>query len=141
MFLSDQGGFVVPLLELTGGAGVDVVFDSVDKPTLRDDLKVTRKKGLVVNFGTSGGAVEDLNPAELGEAGSLYLTRPRLNDHLSDADTIQARAAALYAGLADGTLSLSLGRRYAMEQVSLAHADVEERKTGGKLLLDIAVEP
>lgn len=140
VFLSDQGGFVAPLLELTGGAGVDVVFDSVGKPTLRDDFKVTRKKGLVASFGASGGAVDDFNPTELGEAGSLYLTRPRLKDQLPDADTIQARAAALYAGLADGTLSLSLGRRYAMEQVGLAHADVEERKTGGKPLLDIAVD-
>ncbi len=138
VFLSGQSGFVAPLLELTGGAGVDVVFDSVGKPALRDDFKATRKKGLVVSFGASGGAVDDLNPAELGEAGSLYLTRPRLKDHLPDADTIQARAAALYAGLADGTLSLSLGRRYAMDQVALAHADVEERKTGGKPLLDIA---
>ena len=140
MFLSGQGDFVAPLLALTGGAGVDVVFDSVGKPTLRHDFKVARKKGLVVSFGASGGAVDDLNPAELGEAGSLYLTRPRLKDHLPDADTIQARADALYAGLADGTLSLSLGRRYAMEQVGLAHAEVEGRKAGGKSLLDIAAD-
>ncbi|WP_428390539.1 quinone oxidoreductase family protein [Lichenicoccus sp.] len=138
VFLSGQGGFVAPLLELTGDVGVDVVFDSVGKPTLRDDFKVTRKKGLVVNFGASGGAVDDLNPAELGEAGSLHLTRPRLKDHLPDADTIQARAAALYAGLADGTLSLALGRRYAMEQISVAHADLEDGKAEGKPLLDIA---
>ena len=130
VFLSGNGGFVAPLLELTGGAGVDVVFDSVGKPTLRDDFKVTRKKGLVVNFGSSAGAVDDLDPAELGEAESLYLTRPRLGDHLPDADTIQARAAALYAGLADGTLSLSLGRRYAMEQIGVAHANLEEGKAG-----------
>ncbi len=138
VFLSDQGGFVASLLDLTGGAGVDVVFDSVGRPTLRDDFKVTRKQGLVVSFGTSGGAVDDLNPAELGEAGSLYLTRPRLKDHLADADTIQARAAALYAGLGDGTLSLSLGGRYTMDQIALAHADLEERKVTGKPLLDIA---
>ena len=94
----------------------------------------------MVNFGASGGAVDDLNPAELGEAGSLYLTRPRLNDHLPDAGTIQARADALYSGLADGSLSLSLGRHYAMDQVSLAHANVEEGRSGGKALLDIAVE-
>ena len=138
VFLSGDGGFVAPLLELTGGAGVDVVFDSVGKPLLRDDFKVTRKKGLVVSFGASGGAIGDLDPAELGEAGSLYLTRPRLKDHLPDAETIAARAAALYAGLADGTLSLSLGKHYAMEQVGHAHTELEQRKTGGKPLLDIA---
>ncbi len=141
VFLSNDGGFVEPLLALTGGAGVDVVFDSVGRPTLRDDFKVARNKGLVVSFGASGGAVDDFNVAELGEAGSLYLTRPRLKDHLPDAGTVRTRAAALYAGLVDGTLSLSLGRHYTMEQIGLAHADVEERKTGGKPLLDIAVEP
>ncbi len=140
VFLSNDGGFVAPLLELTGGVGVDVVFDSVGKPTLRQDFKVTRLKGLVVSFGTSGGAVDDLNPAELGEAGSLYLTRPRLKDHLSDAHTIQARADALYSGIADASLSLPLGKRYAMDEVRQAHADVEARRTGGKPLLDIAPE-
>ena len=140
VFLSEGGGFVAPLLELTGGAGVDVVFDSIGKPTLRDDFKVTRKKGMVVSFGASGGAMDDLDPAELGEAGSLYLTRPRLGDHLTDPDAIQARAAALYAGLADGTLLLSLGKRYSLEQIGQAHTDLEGRKTRGKPLLDIAVD-
>ncbi len=138
VFLTPHGGFVAPLLEMTGGTGVDVVFDSIGQPTLRDDFKVARKKGLVVSFGASGGAVSDLNPAELGEAGSLYLTRPRLKDHLSDAATIRARAAALYAGLADGSLVLPIGKRYGFEQVREAHADVEGRTSKGKPLLDIA---
>ena len=95
VFLSDEGGFVSPLLKLTSGAGVNVVLDSVGKPTLRDDFKVMRRKGLVVSFGNSGGEVADLNPAKLGEAGSLQLTRPRLKDHLPDVDTTQARGRAL----------------------------------------------
>jgi NADPH2:quinone reductase len=138
VFLSGEGGFLAPLLESTGGAGVDVVFDSVGALTLRDDFKVARKKGLVVSFGTSSGAVTDLNPAELGEAGSLYLTRPRLKDHLPDAATIRARAAALYAGLADGSLVLPVGKHYAMEDVAEAHAAVEARTSEGKLVLDVA---
>ncbi len=138
VLLSGEGGFVAPLLELTGGTGVDVVFDSIGRPTLRDDLKVTRNKGLVVSFGASGGALGDLDPSELGEAGSLYLTRPRLKDHLPDADTIRARAADLYAGLADGSLTLPVGKRYRFEQVREAHADLERRATAGKPLLEIA---
>ncbi len=137
VFLSGQGEFVAPLLEATDGAGVDVVFDSVGKPTLREDFKAVRKRGLVVNFGVSGGAVDDLNPAELGEAGSLYLTRPRLKDHLPDAETIQGRADELYAGLTDGTLALPIGKRYAMERIAQAHADLEGGTAGGKPLLDI----
>ena len=137
VFLSGEGGFVAPLLEMTGGAGVDVVFDSVGALTLRDDFRVARKKGLVVSFGVSSGAVDDLNPAELGEAGSLYLTRPRLKDHLPDGDTIRRRAAALYAGLADGSLVLPVGKHYAMEDVADAHAAVEARTAKGKPLLDV----
>lgn len=140
VFLSGDAGFVAPVLEATGGTGVDVVFDSIGRPTLRNDFKVTRKKGLVVSFGASGGAIDDLGPAELGEAGSLYLTRPRLKDHLPDADTIRRRAVALYAGLADGDLALRIGKRYAMTQVAHAHEDIERRTTGGKPLLDIAGE-
>lgn len=138
VFLSGEGSFVAPVLDATGGTGVDVVFDSIGRPTLRNDFKVARKKGLVVSFGASGGAVEDLALAELGEAGSLYLTRPRLKDHLPDAETIRRRAAELYAGLADGGLSLHIGKRYGMDQVAQAHEDIERRTTGGKPLLDIA---
>lgn len=91
-------------------------------------------------FGASDGAVDDFNPAELGEAGSLYLTYLRLKDHLFDADTLQARGGRALRRARDGTLSLSLGRRYAMEQAGLTHADLEERKTEGKPLLDIAAD-
>jgi NADPH2:quinone reductase len=141
VFLSGEGGFIAPLLDATGGTGVDVVFDSVGALTLRDDFKVTRSKGLVVSFGASSGALSDLNPAELGEAGSLYLTRPRLKDHLSDAGTIRLRADALYAGLGDGSLVLPLGKHYPMEDVAEAHAAVEARTGDGKLLLDVAELP
>ena len=138
VFLSADGAFVDPVREMTSGAGVDVVFDSIGRPTLRHDFKVARTKGLVVSFGVSGGAVDDLNPAELGEAGSLCLTRPRLKDHLPDEETIRRRAAALYAGLGDGGLSLRVGKHYRMDQVRQAHEDVEQRTTSGKPVLDIA---
>ena len=71
-------GFADAVRDLTEGRGADVVFDAVGKPTLRESLRATRKQGLVVNYGAVGGAVRDLDPIELGEAGSLFLTRPRL---------------------------------------------------------------
>lgn len=135
VYLSGDGGFVAPLREATGGRGVDVVFDSIGSPTLRHDFRAAAKKGLVISFGASGGAVDDLNPAELGEAGSLFLTRPRLKDHLGDAETIQRRAADLYSALMDGGLSMRAGGRYEMDQVRQAHIDVEQRTAVGKPLL------
>lgn len=135
VFLSGEGAFVDPVRGATGGRGVDVVFDSIGMPTLRHDFRSARKKGLVVSFGASGGAMSDLNPAELGESGSLFLTRPRLKDHLGDAETIQRRAADLYSALVDGSLSMRVGSRYAMEAVTQAHIDLEQRAAAGKPLL------
>ncbi|MBP0496562.1 quinone oxidoreductase family protein, partial [Pararoseomonas indoligenes] len=75
--LYDEGRCADAVRDLTGGQGVDVVFDPIGKPTLRDSFRAARKRGLVVNFGAVGGPVRDLDPIELGEAGSLFLTRPR----------------------------------------------------------------
>ncbi|MGD4005645.1 zinc-binding dehydrogenase, partial [Xanthomonas citri pv. citri] len=92
MLLYEHGGFADRIRELTDGRGVDVVFDAVGKTTLRDSFRATRVRGLVVNYGSVTGPIRDLDPYELGEAGSLFLTRPRLADHLADAITVQRRA-------------------------------------------------
>ena len=136
VFLSADGAFVDPILAATGGKGVDVVFDSVGAPTLRQDFRVTRTKGLVVNFGASAGSVEDLDPAELGEAGSIFLTRPRLDDHLQDGDAIRARAADLYAQMVDGDFGVPVARRYHFEEIKQAHEDLAAGKVAGKAGLD-----
>ncbi|SAI65756.1 quinone oxidoreductase [Bordetella ansorpii] len=90
--LYDNGGFADRIRTLTDGQGVDVVFDSLGKATLRDSLRAARTRGLIVNYGNVSGSVKDLDPYELGEAGSLFLTRPRLADHMADAATVQRRA-------------------------------------------------
>jgi NADPH2:quinone reductase len=137
-FLYDNGGFADTVRELTGGRGVDVVFDAIGKPTLRDSMRATRAKGLVVSFGSVGGSIKDLDPIELGEAGSLFLTRPRLADHLTDAETIRRRAADIFTSLLDGTLSIEIGGRYTLDNVEQAHQNLENRHTVGKPLIKIA---
>jgi NADPH:quinone reductase len=136
-FLYDNGRFADKIRELTGGRGVDVVFDAIGKSTLRDSMRATRTKGVVVSFGSVGGDVIDLNPIELGEAGSLFLTRPRLADYLSDAETIRRRAADLFTALIDGTLSIATAGRYTLENVEEAHQDLQNRTAIGKLLIKI----
>lgn len=136
--LYDNGGFAAAVRDLTGGRGVDVVFDPVGRPTLRDSFRATRRHGLVVSFGSVGGSVTDLDPIELGEAGSLFLTRPRLADHLPDAETVQRRAGDIFGGLLDGSLDIAIGGRYRLDEVERAHAELEERRMIGKPLLDIA---
>ena len=139
VFLYDSGGFADAVREATGGEGVDVVFDSIGKTTLRDSFRATRTRGLVVNYGNVSGSVTDLDPLELGEAGSLLLTRPRLADHLRNADEIRCRADDLFGALLDGSLKIGIAGRYTLDNVDVAHAAYEERRMVGKPVLDIAV--
>jgi NADPH:quinone reductase len=136
--LYDNGRFADAVREATGGEGVDVVFDSIGRATLRDSLRATRKRGLVVNYGTVSGSVSDLDPMELGEAGSLFLTRPRLADHLPDAQTTRRRAADIFGALLDGSLDISIAARYTLDSVEQAHAALEERRMVGKPVLVMA---
>ena len=119
----------------TDDRGVDVVFDAIGKPTLRQSMRATRRKGLVVAFGSVGGNVDDLNPIELGEAGSLFLTRPRLADHLDDAATIRRRSADVFGAVLDGTVTLQVAGHYGLDEVERAHEALEGRSSIGKPLL------
>lgn len=134
----DNGGFADAIRAATGGRGVDVVFDAVGKATLRDSFRATRTRGLVVNYGSVSGSIADLDPIELGEAGSLFLTRPRLADHMADAATIQRRADDIFRALLDGSLKIAVAGRYTLDNVELAHAALEERRMVGKPVLVLA---
>lgn len=137
VFLYDEGRFADAVREATGGQGVDVVFDALGKSTLRDSFRATRTRGLVVNYGNTAGTVNDLDPLELGESGSLYLTRPRLADHLRSAEEINRRADAVFAALQDGSLAIDISGRYTLDNVELAHEAYEQRRMAGKAVLDI----
>lgn len=134
--LYDQGGFADRARAETGGRGVDVVFDSVGKDTLRASFRATRKCGLVVNYGTASGSVRDLDPIELGEAGSLFLTRPRLADHVAGAD-LARRASDIFVGLSDGWLGVDIAERFTLDTVELAHAALSGRTLIGKPVLSL----
>ena len=136
-FLYNNGKFADAVRDFTNGRGIDVVFDPIGRPTFRDTLRATRTKGLVVSFGSVGGPLDDLNPVELGEAGSLFLTRPRLADYLPDAATVRRRAADVFKALLDGSLSIEIAGRYRFDRLEQAHEDLEARRTIGKPILDI----
>ena len=135
--LYDGGRFADAIRDQTGGAGVDVVFDPIGKATLRDSFRATRKRGLVIAYGSVSGSVRDLDPIELGEAGSLFLTRPRLADHLPDAETTRRRASDIFGALLDGSLEIGIGARYTLDNVEEAHEAFERRTALGKPILDI----
>jgi NADPH:quinone reductase len=135
VMLYEGGRFADRIREATAGRGVDVVFDAVGRTTLRDSFRATRVRGLVINYGSVSGSLGDLDPYELGEAGSLFLTRPRLADYLADGATVQRRADEIFAALVDGTLRLEIAGRYTLDQVEIAHGALEERRQVGKAIL------
>jgi NADPH2:quinone reductase len=89
----------------------------------------------MVLFGQSSGPVPPVDPQRLNAAGSLFLTRPRLRDYIASREELTERAAAVFAAVADGTLQVRIGHRYPLDAARQAHADLEARRTTGKLLL------
>ncbi len=129
--------FVERIMDLTEGKGVDVAFDPLGRETLRRTFCATRKFGLVINYGSVSGSVKDLDPIELGEAGSLFLTRPRLADYLAAPGVLRYRAEQVFAALLDGTLQIDVAQRYCMSNILEAHERLEHRRQIGKAVLTI----
>jgi NADPH:quinone reductase len=133
--LYTQADFEVETKRLTGGQGVDVVYDSVGKTTFEKGLNVLRPRGMMVLFGGSSGAVTPIDPLVLTQKGSLFLTRPSLGNYIATSAELQQRAGAVLGMIGDGRLKLRIEHVYPLEEVQQAHRDLEGRKTTGKILL------
>ena len=133
--LYTQVDFADAVLEATGGKGVDVVYDSVGQATFAGSLRCLRRRGTCALFGGNSGAVTSVNPLDLAEAGSVFLTRPHLADYTADADEIRGRAADLFAMVADGRLRIAIHGEFPLAEAARAHEAIEGRQTKGKLLL------
>lgn len=120
---------------LTGGKGVDVVYDGVGKATFEKNLNVMRLRGMLVLYGMSSGAVPPVDPAKLSDKGSLYMARTTLAHFTATREELLARTSALFAMIADGKLHLRIGKRYPLAEAAEAHRDLESRALTGKLLL------
>lgn len=120
---------------LTGGKGVDVVYDSVGKTTFEKGLNVLRPRGYMVLFGGSSGAVPPFDLIQLSQKGSLYVTRPTLGHYTATRQELEHRAGAVLAMVESGELKLRIEHVYALKDAAQAHRDLEGRKTTGKLLL------
>ncbi len=117
--------------ELTGGKGVDVVFDSVGRSTFMASLDSLKRRGLMVCVGTASGPIEGFNPNLLAMKGSLYLTRPALADYIADPAEKAELAAEVFGHVAAGRIRIEVNQRYALEEVRQAHRDLESRQTTG----------
>jgi NADPH:quinone reductase len=122
-------------LALTGGKGVDVVYDGVGAATFDHSLASLRPRGTMVLFGSASGAVPPFDPMRLEGHGSLFLTRPSIRHYTAARDELLGRAGEVFAWIADGRLDVHIDGRYPLEDVRRAHEDLEGRRTSGKLLL------
>jgi NADPH2:quinone reductase len=135
IILYTQQDFETETKRITGGKGVDVVYDSVGKSTFEKGLNVLRPRGYMVLFGASSGAVPPFDLIQLAQKGSLFVTRPSLAHYVLTNDELHSRASAVLGMIAAGKLKLRSEHTYPLKDAAQAHRDLESRKTTGKLLL------
>ena len=123
------------LRDAVGEPGAHVVYDGVGRDTFDASLRALRPRGTMVLFGASSGQVPPFDLQRLNTGGSLFLTRPSLGHYVATRDELLWRAGEVFGAVADGTLDVALGGRYPLAQAARAYADLEERRTQGKLLL------
>jgi NADPH2:quinone reductase len=122
---------VARVRELTGGKGVEVVYDSVGKDTWDRSLDCLAPLGVMVSFGNASGPVPPVNLGVLGPKGSLYVQRPTLGTYLATREGAQQMAEELFAIVASGKVKIPVERRYPLAEAARAHRDLESRETTG----------
>jgi NADPH:quinone reductase len=135
VILYTQADFETETKRITGGKGVDVVYDSVGKTTFEKGLNTLRPRGMMALFGGSSGAVPPFDLMALAQKGSLYVTRPTLHNYIASREELVARSEAVFSMIAGGKLKVRIEHTYPLAEAQRAHRDLEGRKTTGKLLL------
>ena len=130
--------FVERVQEITNGAGVPVVYDSVGKDTFTASLDCLRPRGLMVSFGQSSGAIPPFSPGVLATKGSLFLTRPTLVTYTGTREELVATANQLFDVVLKGAVKIEVNQTYPLNQAAQAHRDLEARKTTGSTLFRMA---
>jgi NADPH2:quinone reductase len=129
--------FAAGVKQLTGGRGVDVVFDGVGKATFAGSLDSLRPRGVLALFGQASGPVPKIDPQILNQKGSLFLTRPSLGHHAANRDELMWRSGELFEWMRTGQVRVLSSREYPLADAAQAHEDLEKRRTVGKLALRI----
>jgi len=126
---------VARVKEITGGAGVPVVYDSVGKDSFEQSLNSLAPRGFFVSFGTTTGAPPPVVAATLQKMGSLYFTRPTLVTYTASTEDLRASASAVFERLAKGVLKVSINQRYPLAEIARAHAELEGGRTTGSSII------
>jgi len=126
---------VAKVKELTKGAGVDVVYDSVGKDTFPASLDCLKRRGMWVSFGQASGPVPEFRINLLAQKGSLFATRPALGDYIATRKELVATANDLFGVIAKGKVRVEVNQTYALSEAERAHRELEDRRTTGSTLL------
>jgi NADPH:quinone reductase len=135
VILYTRTDFETETRRLTGGAGVDVNYDSVGRTTFAKGLSCIAPRGMMVLYGQSSGPVDPLDPQALNQKGSLFLTRPSATHYTATRAELLERAGDVLRWLADGSLRVRIGRELPLADAVEAHRELTGRRTMGKLLL------
>ena len=133
--LYDDEDFVAKTKEITGGTGVDVVYDSVGQATFMKSLDCLRPMGMMVAFGQSSGSVPSFDLGVLTAKGSLFLTRPTLMMYTAKREDLLAHARDLFEVVESGVVKIEIKQTYPLSEAAQAHRDLEARKTTGSTIL------
>jgi NADPH2:quinone reductase len=121
--------------DLTGGRGVDVVFDGVGKATFEASLDSLKKRGLHISYGNASGPVGEVDFGILARKGSLFVTRPTLFDYYATRAEIELHAGRVLDLIGSGVLKVNIDQRYPLRDAGRAHRDLEARRTTGSTVL------
>ncbi|WP_084051272.1 quinone oxidoreductase family protein [Deinococcus hopiensis] len=137
VILYREADFEAEVKRLTGGAGVNVIYDAVGRDTFLKGLNVLKPRGYMVLYGASSGPVEPVDPQLLNQKGGLFLTRPSLAHYAANREELLWRSQELFTWVEDGSLQLRVDQTFPLGEAAAAHRYIEGRNTQGKVLLQI----
>lgn len=135
VILYTEHDFEQEVKRLTGGAGVQVVYDSVGITTFAKGLNCLARRGMMVLYGQSSGAVDLFDPQILNQKGSLFLTRPTLAHYVATRAELETRAGEVLGWIGEGRIKVRIGKEFSLADAAEAHRQLEGRHTMGKVLL------
>ncbi len=123
------------VLDISEGVGVPVVFDGVGKTTLEGSLESLKIRGTMVSFGNASGALPDISIPKLIQPKGLYITRPAMHHYLRQRDDLEKGAKVLFDKVESGQVKIEIFKKYKLDQVKEAHADLENRMISGPSII------
>jgi NADPH2:quinone reductase len=138
VIVTPREDLVTRVREITQGEGVPVVYDSVGHDTFYPSLDCLRPRGLMVTYGNASGPVPAFSPLELSRRGSLFVTRPTLFHYIATRAELQKAASELFKVVAEGSVEIVVGQRFALADAAEAHRALESRRTTGSTVLTLS---